>query len=137
MNNKTFGVILLVALLIGVAAAVIYEKWYLPQTVTVGTAALEIYLTETKYENGTDIEWGLVEPGKSYNKSLNVTNTGTLPCNVTLILIDLPIGWTETWTANKTIIATGEWANGTLTLTVPSDALGYYQWNSYIRGEQT
>ena len=140
--NKTLQLILIISLIgicifVGFVVAGVIQQYVYPSTATGQTVGITIYLGDEEWINGTAIDWGNVEADISYYDFLNVKNTGQLSVNVTHYTTDLPAGWTQTWTANGTVIAAGAWANGTLTLTTTTVEAQTYNWNTIIRAEQT
>ena len=108
-----------------------------PSTATGQTVGITIYLGDEEWINGTAINWGPVEANSQQYDYLNVKNTGQLSCIVTLHSTGLPVGWTQTWTANATTITPNQWANGTLWLNTTNVEAVTYNWNTIIRAEQT
>jgi hypothetical protein len=84
--------------------------------------------------SGTTFVWGSLLVGTASSTELDVGNGGA-STTIILVVSGLPSGWTETWTANNTVTSTtNEWANGTMTLTIPSNTSvgqGFF-WNSYV-----
>lgn len=131
--------IFLIALIAG-AVAVPITQYFFPQNATVaGVVKLEVYVDDALWLNGTAIDWGLVEPDETVFLNLTVKNIGNVNTKVAFLVPNLPTGWMETWTpANNTVIAPSTSAVADLVLTVPSDATpGTFNWQSWVRGEQT
>ena len=138
MSKKVLAVLAALGFLFGLVIARPMIEYYFPQTAVIPSAELTIYINGDEWVNGTAIDWGNVTAGEAYSVTLNVTNTGGVTCNVTLIIVDLPAGWTETWQGNNTQLAPGESVSADLVLTVPQNAAsGAYTWDSYVRGEIT
>ena len=110
----------------------------MPQEATIkNPSPLLIYVKGTLMENATDIiDWEDVEPSSVNTCNLTVVNNGTSTLIVYFITVNLPSGFTETWTANSTILLPTKAAVGTLTLTV-SSVEGSYSWDSYVTWEET
>jgi len=138
MSKKVLAVLAALGFLIGLVAAQIMIEYYFPQTAVIPSAELTVYINGDEWINGTTIDWGNVTAGEAYSVTMNVTNIGGVTCNVTLIIVDLPAGWTETWQGNNTLLAPGESVSADLILTVPQNAAsGAYTWDSYVCGEIT
>ena len=133
----------LIVMLIGVcvfagfAGAAVYYQLNYPSSAEGQTVEVTAYLDSILWKNNTEIDWGPVNATTAYWSYLNVTNSGQLACTVTLHSQGLPNGWTQTWTANNTVIAPTEWANGTLTVTTTTVEAITYEWDTIIRAEQT
>ena len=136
---KTLFVIVAVVtilVLAGFAGAALYEAYYHPHTVTVTPAAVE-YLDTMPLENATEISWGSKQSPGSYYYNYTVYNNTTYSLNATIILENLPIGWSLTWAnqthnLNKTIIRPYTSAVGNLTLTIPLGASGTHEWAHWL-----
>jgi hypothetical protein len=140
MNKQylLFALVLAGAFLLGnlVIGELIFNL-LIPQKITVpDTTSLEAYLNGETWANNTEISWA--NTTGTQTKNLTVWNNGNVNITVTLIIEDLPSGFTETWDANGTLLEPDYWIDGNLTLTVPTNTtVGTYNWNSYVRGEQT
>lgn len=107
-----------------------------PQTVTVQSFTLETYVDNVLWTNGSTIDWGTVKPDAEYYfENFTVRNTGSISCTVYLVIPNLPVGWSETWQGNGTLLNPLEQVEASLNLTIPVGADGTYNFNSYIRGE--
>ena len=126
-----------VLVFVGFTAAAVIQQYLHPSTATGQILKITSYLDGDLWLNNTGIDWDKVEADKSYWSYLNITNSGQLSCTVTLHSIGLPLGWTQTWTANNTLVTPNEWANGTLTLTTATVEAITYNWNTIIRATQT
>ena len=113
------------------AVSLLYE---MPMTATVTeTAELNIYVNDTAWSNGTAVDWGYVQAGKSYIKYLSIKNTGNVPLQIWITAEGLPTGWSLSYDQQNSIVQPGSWLNGTLTLTVPEAAsTATYSWTVYI-----
>lgn len=122
-----------VALLIGVAAATIYETYVIPSTGTVGEVALSITIADEEWI-GQTIDWGQnLEPGQTYTKPLEILNSGDFACTLTMETPDLAVGLEQTWDLNVYTLAVDQLATGTLILTIATDApAGTYNWDFII-----
>lgn len=139
MNKKAWIVMLLIALIAGVAVASAVQKnfWTYPQTITI-IPTLAVYLEGTEWANGTQIDWGSQEANATYQYNLDVQNLSNATIRVTMQITGLEADWMETWSVNNTLLEFEEWANGTLTLSIPYGVPeDTYSWNSYIKGEYT
>jgi hypothetical protein len=91
---------------------------------------------DNNFYNNSDasipICWGNVTFGCN-TKSVTITNNAKSDLNLHLTVSGLPSGWTLNFSLENKVLQTGESATGTLTLTVPTDALaGSYHWNANI-----
>ena len=140
--DKTLKYILFIVLFgilvfTGFVVAGMVKQYLYPSTAQGQIVKLTIYFENTEWANNTAIPWGKVESDTAYYDYLNIKNTGQLNVTVTMTTQNLPIGWTQTWTANNTFLKPNEWANGTLTLTTTTvDAISYY-WDTFIEAQQT
>lgn len=117
--------------MVAIVAALAVNQIFYPQSATVNGA--RAYLGDEVWVNGTNIPWGYIDAGKSYDKNFTVFNAGNSPINVSLIVAP-PVNWTETWAGNMTLnLAPSSAVTGNLTLTVPIDAIpGDYTWPSWL-----
>jgi uncharacterized membrane protein len=122
----------LAAIIIGYVAAATFVYMH-PNTATVTQITLTRTLDGTVLADGEVIDWGTVEPGKTYTYSLAVTNTGNVDVNVTLTH-NAPSDWQLNWAGNKTILSPAQSVYGDLVLTVSSSATpgAVYDWNCYV-----
>jgi len=137
-NKLSLLFVILIAFVVTFAAcAVLVEYWH-PNTGTITTASLELYINTTLYTNTTGPDWGACDPGFIYTfENCTVRNVGNTPLNVTLIPHDLPVGWTLTWLGNETLLQPNTQVEASLDLSIPVDATEWGTWRFYIRGEQT
>jgi len=124
----------LIASLVSAVLAAISLLYEMPMTATVTeTASLNFYVDGSIWSNGTAIDWGTLEAGKTYMKSLDIKNTGNIPLQVWITVQGLPSGWSLSYDQQNNIVQPGNWLNGTLTLTVPEAAANAtYNWTTYI-----
>ena len=138
-NEKMLALILTIFLLMAAVAVLAMTSYvlYFPQEAVVlpPSPEVSVYVDGQPWSNGTKISWNPVEPGKSYTKNLEVENVGNTTVKVFLMISGLPEGWSLTWSANGSILHAGEKCSGYLTLTVPPDASGPYEWDSWIIAE--
>lgn len=141
MGKLKLALLLLGALIVGVVIGATVNKYvlHIPQEATVSNATLVTYVDGKQWTNGTLLNWTTVDPGATYYCNLTVQNTGNVNVTVYLIVDGLPLGWTETWTGNATLLMPNESVSGDLDLTVPVDAVkgAKCNWDSYIKGEQS
>lgn len=118
-----------------VVAATYYYSLYYPQKVTIGPVlSASVYINGQYWVNNTAIDWGTILPSGSSSKQLQVLNIGNVQAKVVLTVGNIMAGWTLTWAKNGTIINPGGWANGTMTLTIPSGAInGTYTWGTWVQ----
>jgi len=124
----------LTASLVSAVLAAVTLLYEMPMTATVTeTANLNFYVDGITWTNSTAINWGTLEAGKTYTKSLDIKNTGNIPLQVWITVQGLPAGWSLSYDQQNSIVQPGNWLNGTLTLTVPESAAnGTYSWTTYI-----
>jgi hypothetical protein len=118
-----------------VVATTYYCSLSYPQKVTIGPVPSEsAYIDGQYWANSTAIDWGTLLPTNSSSKQLQVVNSGNVQAKVVLTVGNIMAGWTLTWAKNETIINPGDWANGTMTLTIPLDAVnGTYTWGTWVQ----
>jgi hypothetical protein len=117
--------------LIGAVIASEVQQYLMSQTATV--TGVTLILDGVLYINNTLVDWGPLQRGETYNTTLDVNNTSTVPATVTLTLPNLPTGWTEMWNLTGTTIPAHTYAAGLLNLTVPSDTpLQTYTWDMWV-----
>ena len=141
MNQKlvaAIAVILIASLLVGaVLAASIYTQNNpnnASYTSTVNVA-LTMQVNGTTYAAGTAINWGAIVPDQTRIQTISIQNTGDHPAVVTLIVNDLPTGFTLTWTSNSTTVPPGTTVTAPLTLHTPTTLTeGAYSWNMQTKG---
>jgi hypothetical protein len=138
--NKTTTPILVFILTIIIGAGLVYAatQWAYPQSATVPPERYRYYVDDEAWSNGTNIDWYDLYPGTT--NYCNFTVVSLVPSNTTITIypLNLPIGWTQTWTANNTLIPPLGTAFGWLNVTVPSDAVaGDYSWSLIVKGEYT
>lgn len=94
---------------------------------------IQFFLNGTSWTSDTLTDWGYLNPGQNVRVTFNVSNGYNYGINISLITPDLPLGWTETWYLNNTIIpATTVQDSAILTLTVdPSATPRPYYWTMY------
>lgn len=139
MKTASIIGILLIATVASAALGGLAVQYYHGETVklpVIGAVTLEEYFDGFLEVNGTLLDWGELEPGKSYTWDYTVKNVGTTNYTCYRICYDLPSGWTETWSHNNTVFAVGQMKTGLLTLTIPAGASGTYNWHSYLYGEE-
>lgn len=118
---------------IGFASAATLNNYFQSVTVT-GNPALKMYFDTVEVPLDGTMDWGLMDPGASQSKSVSVENVGNTALTVSIIAA-LPLGWTETWSMNNTVVEPTFKATAPLTLTVPADALaGDYKWAITLKG---
>jgi len=130
------GSLVAVALVIvaGFATAAIVEQAMFPNQMEI-EGKLTYYLNDVEFENNSLIDWGKGSKGKSYFYDFNVTNP--TENNYTLYLVTYPpVGWTQTWIQNGTLLPFYSSIVGKLILSVSSTvADGFYYWNMTIQAE--
>lgn len=121
-------------LAIGLASAASSLLFNFSQDGTILPApAISAYVDNVAFANNSWINWGDLTGGVAETAEFSVYNAGNVALNISLIISNLPSQWTETWSANNTVVAAKNWLNATLTLTPYVDALaGYYSWNTTL-----
>lgn len=138
LSKKSWIALIFIAIISGISIATAVQMWMYGQTSTVPPEGYTMYLEDEVWANGTAIDWGDTYPGNTYYYNLTVESLVPSNTTVWLEVVDLPLGWTETWDANATLLGPEESVFGWLNLTIPSDAeAGEYSWDSYIKGEYT
>jgi uncharacterized membrane protein len=105
----------------------------MPQTATVPiNQNVTFTLDGSSWANNTAVAWGTT-PAGSYTKTFNIINSGNT--NITVMyIVTPPVSWTLSYTGNNTLVQAHTTLTGTLTLTVPSDALaGDYAWTATVQ----
>ena len=137
MNKKVFAAILIIAALIGAAAAALYNEYTIHQQATIGEVSLTITINGVLWEEGQTIDWGTPEPGDIIPYTLVIENTGTCTVALSMTHTNLPTDWDLSWTLDTETIAISDSATGTLTLTVSATATsGTYKWDTTIHGDE-
>jgi len=129
----------LIASLVSAVLAAVSLLYEMPMTATVTeTASLNLYVDGSIWTNGTTIDWGSLEAGKTYTKSLDIKNTGNVALQVWITVEGLPDGWSLSYDQQNSIVQPGQWLNGTLTLTVSEAAgIGDYTWTAYLHASSS
>jgi hypothetical protein len=130
-NNKAlstiaWALIIIVILVVIVAVAIASSQPAAVQndvTVYLDTVKQNVNITQPQTLN-----WGNIAAGNVYTKNLTVTNTGSQ--NLTLMLLTTePLGTSQTWAYNNTILPPLSYASGSLTLTLSiTPSSGQYTW---------
>jgi len=120
------------------AVAALIQNYYThDETVKVLTVQVEEYLDDILLLDQESMDWGTIQPGDTGTWDYDVKNVGSVDCVVTREVLNLPVGWSEMWTGNGQTIIPGDTLQGTLTLTVPADAvLGTHTWSSQLVAEE-
>jgi len=122
--NKTMATLIALLTIAG-AGAVIIASQINNQTITL-LGNFEAYIDNQRLANGTTLDWGTYRNTWTFSCNLSLLNIDNVPRTHTLYVTKLPVGWTEKWTANATTIEPNHWANGTLTLTIPTGTKGTF-----------
>lgn len=138
MNKLKLIAFFFIGLLIGYVAATVTTTYIIPQTATIPSLTMNIYIDGALKTNGTTIDWGMTNLGTTYYVNLTVQNKGTVSATVYMYVVNLPSGWVQTWTANNTLLMPLQSAKGDLELTPSSTAInGTYNWQTIICATQT
>lgn len=115
-------VLMLLAVAATLAVAVAVQTYIFPQKANVaGSVQVTFTLNGTSWTNGTQWDWGVVQPGIWNNVSLNVYNGGNTNDSLALLPITFPSGgWDETWTLDGMHITVSQTLIGILQLYVPA-----------------
>lgn len=137
MDKKKVSLALTLAIIItfaSVAFAAITLYYKMPMSATVvESAKLTMYLDNATWTNGTDVDWGNFTAGESKQKSFDIYNKGNVALQITMQTSGVPQDWSIIYSGNGTVVNPLEWLNGTLTLTVTSEAsLATYYWQTNI-----
>ena len=139
MNNKaitsgqgitlTFVIILLVAV-----AAAAYLGIDAPGIIN-SDAPVTVYIEDTAYSTNLTVarplDWTGATPGNTYTKNMTVVNNDTQALTLQLFTTE-PLGSTQTWPHNNTLLASSSMTSGTLTLTLDTIvAAGPYTWKLF------
>ena len=115
-----------------------YIATYLHPTTAQGQIInLEMYLDDKLWANTSDLDWGPVTSNETIVAYLNIKSIGELNCTVTMAVTGIPAGWTQTYSENGDFLESGEWLNGTITLTTGTVEDIPYSWDTIITAEQT
>jgi len=137
IKKKTVSFIITVLISIAVCSLVfsaVSLYYTMPMNATVEeNVSLAFYVENVTWLNNTDVAWGTVTPGSSYQKTFDVHNTGTATTQIIMYMSGLPSGWDLTYNRNGTTVAGGNWLNGTMTLSVsPTSSSASYYWTCTI-----
>lgn len=137
MNKK--GLILLFATvsLLAAGAAIALQPLIIPNNATVEIVGnIDVYVEGEL--NPSSLNWGTFTPDTYDYMNLTVVNKANGPVTVYILVSGLSSGWTQTWTANDTLLQPLGIAQGDLTLTVPADAsAGSYNWDLYVCADES
>lgn len=132
MNNKALSTIAWVLIVIIIVIVIVAVAISASQPATSSQNDVTVYLDTVKQNmNITQpqtLNWGNIAAGNVYTKNLTVTNTGSQ--NLTLMLLTTePLGTSQTWAYNNTILPPLSYASGSLTLTLSiTPSSGQYTW---------
>ena len=124
--------ILLTAVIIALFLATIVGLVYIVRIRSTGvikTVGCEVYWDSGLTQNVTEINWGFVEPGKEYNRSVYIKNTSNVQANLTLGTenwdpVEASDYITLYWNYNNQTLAVGEAILVVLTLEISPDVTG-------------
>jgi len=126
--NKTMATLITLLTIAG-AGAVIIASQINNQTITL-LGNFEAYIDNQRLLTGDTLDWGTHRNTFIFSCNLSVLNTDNVTRTHTLYITNMPIGWKETWIANATAIEPDFWANGTLTLTIPTGTKGTFSFGN-------
>lgn len=132
MNNKALSTIAWIFIVIIIVIVIVAVAISASQPATSSQTDVTVYLDTVKQNmNITQpqtLNWGNIAAGNVYTKNLTVTNTGSQ--NLTLMLLTTePLGTSQTWAYNNTILPPLSYASGSLTLTLSiTPSSGQYTW---------
>lgn len=137
MKKKTISFIITVLISLALCSLVfsaINLYYEMPMNATVEeTVSLAFYVENVTWLNNTDVGWGTVTPGSSYQKAFDVHNTGTATIQIIMSVSGLPSGWDLIYSRNGVTVTGGNWLNGTITLSVsPTSPSASYYWTASI-----
>jgi hypothetical protein len=120
-------IVIIIFVIVGIAAAI--GASITPQT---ANSDVTVYIDDVKqdvnYTQPQTLDWGSTIAGNVYTKNFNVTNTGNQ--NLTLMLLTTePLGTTQSWAHNNSLLPPASYAQGSLTLTLSTNpSSGAYTW---------
>jgi hypothetical protein len=136
VETRTKAILLtavVIALLLATIIGIVYFR-RISSTGTIKTVGCDVFADSALTQRVTEINWGMCEPGKEYNKSVYIKNTSNVPVNLTL--------GTENWnpaTASDYItlywnyknqtLAVNEMLPVTFTLAIASNITGITSFN--------
>jgi len=126
--------------LVSLVLAAPMAGFHMPQTASPQTQVdIECYVDTVQWTNGTELNWGEVQPNTTYTKTLKVINVDTKNAIIYITIAGLPLGWTETWSINNTQLNAGLQVNGVLQLTTPEtfDDPTPQTWDMWIHADPT
>ena len=138
--NKRGLVVSLLVLAVAIAAVSGVVLGNLSNASSRGTVTVTIQGDSKVYssqEAPIPIQWNNVNLGEN-TKTVTINNQANvnLKTHLTFSSPNLPVGWTLTFSLDNQIVPAGQSAKGTLTLTVPDDAVvGNYNWGAKISFE--
>lgn len=131
-NNKAISPLLALIVIIVIIVVAVAVAFALGSAPAVAASDVTVYIDSVKqdvnYTQPQTLNWGNVVAGNVYTKNFTVTNTGTQ--NLTLMLLTTePLGTTQTWAYNNSLLPPSTMASGSLTLTLSTNpSPGTYTW---------
>jgi outer membrane protein assembly factor BamA len=125
----------MIALLIGVAVAILVSNTTIPTVGTVKAVGVTVTWLDLEHTPVTEIDWGLCDNSTAYTmEPFNITNTENTPCILALSTGNLSasiISLTLTWNYTDTILLPGESVIVELTQTITA-TVGPYSYDITI-----
>ena len=131
ITSLQIGIVIAIILVVGVAAAFMLGS----SPTEVNNGDITVYIDTVKqignYTQPQTLSWGTISALNTYTKNFTVANTGASPYNLLLITAE-PVGTSQSWSFNNTVIAPATVSQGTLTLTLSmAPQVGAYTWMLY------
>ena len=129
MSKNAWLALLLITLLIVVVAAAV-NSVLIENTGTV-EFPLTIEIDGEPYVNGSQLDWGNMTWGRTYNRPLTLTNIADMNIS-TWIHTNEPNGTLMTWAGNNTMLMPDQNVTGWLSLVVGTPTNGDYVWDVMV-----
>lgn len=139
LSKKAIIILLLTTIISTVVGAkIIIDQFTYTTSGSLGDEAhaLVIFINGTQIEgNGTFTYGKFIRGINTYN--LTVWNNGSTTVLVYLKTSGLPVGWTQTWEGNNTLLMPDYVVEGVCTITIPVEAVdGMYSWMTTVTAEK-
>ena len=136
LNNKAIAAplaLIIIAIIAIAVVAVAFSMGGTPEAASNGdiTVYIDTVQQTGNYTQPQTLQWGTISALNTYTKNFTVANTGTSQYSL-LLLTTEPIGTTQSWSFNNTVIAPATVSQGTLTLTLSiTPQAGAYTWRLF------
>jgi len=122
-----------------VASSSVYTLYYEHTVHIAGAAEISMYADASctmLVVNGTTIDWGNLTAG-THTKTYWLKNTGNVNVTLSLVVQDLPSGWSCTWNREGYMLQPNEIVQIVITLSVPEGVeAGDYTFKTWIQAEE-